>query len=256
MERYQVILAYDGANFAGFQRQGKRRTVQGVVEAALGRLGWQGRTILAAGRTDAGVHASGQVITFDLVWQHSPEVLLRALNALLPADAAAQAISIVRADFHPCYDAVERTYRYQVYLRPVREPLLDRIAWRLWPTPATDLLEQAAAFLAGTHNFAAYGTPPRVNGTTVRTITRAAWSFWAGEMVFEVSANAFLYHMVRRLVYAQVLVAQGRAPLSLISHSLESGDPSLIKGLAPPQGLSLVRVTYLPQAEKRESNPE
>jgi tRNA pseudouridine38-40 synthase len=114
-ERYQAILAYDGTHFLGFQRQGKGRTVQGVVEAALRQLGWQERTILAAGRTDTGVHASGQVIAFDFEWHHPVEALQKALNTLLPQDVSACEVQPTRADFHPCYDAVSRRYRYSLY---------------------------------------------------------------------------------------------------------------------------------------------
>ena len=111
MARYKVILAYDGTDFLGYQRQGKTRTVQLVVEAALVKLGWEGTTILTAGRTDSGVHASGQVVAFDLDWAHSTDDLVRALNANLPDDVAVKDGAQVVDDFHPRYDAVERTYR-------------------------------------------------------------------------------------------------------------------------------------------------
>ena len=105
MERYKVILAYDGTEFQGFQRQTNTRTVQGVVEAALHRLGWQGQRLLAAGRTDAGVHAVGQVVAFDLDWPHTPQALANALNAYLPPSVAARHVQPVPADFHPRYHA-------------------------------------------------------------------------------------------------------------------------------------------------------
>ncbi len=129
MARYQVILAYDGADFFGFQRQADgcgQRTVQGVVEQALRRIGWQGRAILFAGRTDVGVHASGQVIAFDLDWLHSTDALLAALNANLPADVAAQAAQLAADDFHPRYDARARCYRYRLFCQPRRDPLRER----------------------------------------------------------------------------------------------------------------------------------
>jgi tRNA pseudouridine38-40 synthase len=245
MERYQVKLAYDGTHFLGFQRQGKGRTVQGVVESALRQLGWQERTILAAGRTDTGVHASGQVVAFDLEWDHPVEALQRALNARLPPDVSVCEIRPTRADFHPCYDAISRRYRYQVYCQPVRDPLMDRYAWRVWPAPRIDLLSQAASMLSGTHDFAAYGTPPRTHGTTVRTVFLAGWQEEGSDLIFGITANAFLYHMVRRLVYLQVMVGQGRLGLDIIPQSLQPQDKSSpVKGLAPAQGLRLVEVTY------------
>ena len=253
MERYQVILAYDGTHFLGFQRQGKGRTVQGVMETALRQLGWQDRTILAAGRTDTGVHASGQVISFDLEWKHPAEALRQALNALLPADVSVCGVYPTRADFHPCYDAVSRRYRYQLYCQPVRDPLKDRYAWRAWPAPRIDLLEQAASLLVGTHDYAAFGTPPRTHGTTVRTVYKAGWQEAGADLFFEITATAFLYHMVRRLVYQQVMVGQGRLGLEAISEAISTaisqsllpqGKRFLVKGLAPAQGLRLVEVCY------------
>jgi tRNA pseudouridine38-40 synthase len=246
MERYQAILAYDGTHFLGFQRQGKGRTVQGVVEAALRQLGWQERTILAAGRTDTGVHASGQVIAFDLEWHHPVEALQKALNAYLPPDVAVCETRPTRADFHPCYDARSRRYRYYLVCQAVRDPLKERFAWRVWPAPQIGLLSQAASLLEGTHDFAAFGTPPRTHGTTVRTVFQAGWQEAGADQVFEITATAFLYHMVRRLVYLMVMVGQGRSDLEAVRQSLEPKRKGvLVKGLAPAQGLRLVEVSYV-----------
>ncbi len=252
MERYQVTLAYDGCHFLGFQRQGKGRTVQGVVEIALRQLGWQERTILVAGRTDTGVHASGQVIAFDLEWDHPPGALQRALNALLPPDVSVAEIRLTRQDFHPCYDAISRRYRYQLYCQAQRDPLKERYAWRVWPAPHIDLLEQAASYLPGTHDFAAFGTSPRTRGTTVRTVFRAVWQKQDLDLQFEITANAFLYHMVRHLVYLQVAVGQARLSPEAIPQSLQPQENrSLVKGLAPAQGLRLVEVCYPENGQKR-----
>jgi len=252
MERYQVILAYDGTQFLGFQRQGKGRTVQGVLEIALRELGWQGRTILAAGRTDAGVHAAGQVIAFDLEWKHPAEALQRALNASLPQDVAVREVRRTRADFHPCYDAASRLYRYHLYCQPVRDPLRDRYVWQVWPAPRIDLLQQAAGYLPGTHDFAAFGTPPRTRGTTVRTVFRADWRAQEDELHLDISANAFLYHMVRRLVYLQVMVGQARVDLEIIPQSLQlAGKGPSVRGLAPARGLSLIEVDFTGDMQRR-----
>jgi tRNA pseudouridine38-40 synthase len=255
MERYQVILAYDGSQFQGFQRQARAyqeltsRSVQGVVETALRKVGWQGKSILAAGRTDTGVHALGQVIAFDLEWKHTPQALQNALNAHLPTDVAVQRVQPVHPDFHPRFDAVGRRYRYQLYCRPTRHPLLDHYAWRVWPAVELPLMQQAASFLVGRHDFAAFGTPPHSGGSTVRTIFEAGWEEVPPHLVFDIHAQAFLYHMVRRLVYVQVMIGQGRlAPEALAISSMES-PRSIIYGLAPPQGLTLVEVDYAPQAQ-------
>jgi tRNA pseudouridine38-40 synthase len=248
MARYQVILAYDGTQFQGFQRQAKARTVQGVVEAVLRELGWTGKAILAAGRTDTGVHASGQVIAFDLEWGHTPQELCAALNARLPEDVSAQAASLAEAGFHPRYDAIERTYRYRIYCQAVRHPLLERYAWRVWPVLDPDRLQRAADTLPGTHDFAAFGTPPQAHGSTRRTVLRAQWHCDPPEYVFEVSADAFLYRMVRRLVSVQVEIGQGRCEVEAIRQFLESPPGLPIQGLAPAHGLSLVSVAYPPMA--------
>ena len=244
-ERYKVTLAYDGTNFFGFQRQGETRTVQLEVEAALRRINWQGETILSAGRTDSGVHASGHVIAFDLDWAHGTERLGRALNANLPEDVAVKAIEVARADFHPRYDASARCYRYQIQYAHERDPLRDRYTWRVWPPCEIERLQAAARLLRGTYDFAAFGTPPRPGGSTIRTVFEAGWSGLEDGLVrFEVTANAFLYHMVRRMVFVQVLVGQQRISLEALQESLATPEVSLSKkalslGLAPPQGLNL-----------------
>ncbi len=244
MARYQVILAYDGTGFLGFQRQSEARTVQDEVEKALRQLSWQGDTLLAAGRTDTGVHASGQVVCFDLEWAHQCDELLRALNATLPRDVAARQVDRVADDFHPRYDAVSRTYVYRIYCQPVRDPLLERYAWRVWPEARLEILQKAAGFLVGRHDFALFGTPPRSGGSTIRTVVQAAWESKSPHLEFSITADAFLYHMVRRLVFLQVEISQGRMPVEAAQKYVEGTAPAALQGLAPPQGLTLVRVEY------------
>jgi tRNA pseudouridine38-40 synthase len=254
MARYQVILAYDGTEFRGSQRQTRRkknsqeavevRTVQGTFEGALRQLSWQDRSILSAGRTDSGVHASGQVFAFDLDWQHSPEALQAALNACLPADIAVQMVRVVRPDFHPRYDAVARRYRYHIYCQPARDPIRDRYAWRIWPAVTLESLRQVARLLIGAHDFAAFGTPPRAGGSTLRTVYEADWVRNGSDLSFEVSANAFLYRMVRRIVFTQVLVAQDRLDVQDVVQSWQQSSQKMFQGLAPPQGLTLLAVEY------------
>lgn len=250
MARYQAILAYDGTGFSGFQRQAlssQTRTVQGVVETALHSLGWQGRSILAAGRTDTGVHASGQVIALDLDWRHSPEALRAAMNANLPPDVAVESVKPAEPDFHPRYHALARRYRYRIFCRPVRDPLRERYAWRVWPPVELEPLQGSAAFLPGSHDFAAFGTPPRPGGTTVREVFQAGWEQNGADLAFEILANAFLYHMVRRLVSFQVAIGQGESQAHVMLTRLKGGSQALVQGLAPPQGLTLVEVIYPPQ---------
>ena len=249
MARYQVILAYDGTDFVGSQRQAKKRTVQGDLENALRKLGWPGSSVLLAGRTDTGVHAAGQVVAFDLDWQHTDGDLLRALNANLPADMAARDVSIAPAEFHPRFDATSRCYRYRLFCEPVRDPLREKFAWRVWPEMDGNLLQKAAPLFVGQHDFASYGTPPRAGSSTVRTVMNSFWRKVDDEWHYEVQANAFLYRMVRRLVFVQVAVAQGKISVETVAGSLAEQVDGLERselppGLAPAHGLTLVEVTY------------
>jgi tRNA pseudouridine38-40 synthase len=249
MARYQVILAYDGAEFFGSQRQANKRTVQGELEKALRELGWSGRSVLLAGRTDTGVHASGQVAVFDLDWEHADEDLLRALNANLPADMAVRELHIVSPKFHPRFDATSRCYRYRLFCGQVRDPLREKFAWRVWPEIDGTVFQDVALLFLGQHDFAAYGTPPRAGGSTVRIVMNAFWRAKEDEWHFEVQANAFLYRMVRRLVFVQVAVAQGKISVEAVAGSLAKQTEALVRselpsGLAPAHGLTLIGVTY------------
>lgn len=256
LERYKVTLAYDGTHFFGYQRQGSDRTVQLEVEAALKQLDWQGQTILSAGRTDSGVHASGQVIAFDLHWSHGLVALQRALNAKLPRDVAVKTVEVAGPDFHPRYDASARCYRYQILFAPLRDPLRDRYTWRIWPPCEVERLQAAARLLHGNHDFAAFGTPPRPGGSTIRTVFQAHWQPQEeGMLWFEVTANAFLYHMVRRMVFVQVLVGQQKLSLQRLGEALETAAP-LPPGLAPPQGLILKEVLYDLAAPRNQGTME
>ena len=249
MERYQVILAYDGTHFHGSQYQKDTRTVQGVVELALGNLGWSGKRVLFAGRTDAGVHASGQVVTFDLEWNHPPADLAKALNALLPDDVAVQGVTVRPAGFHPRFWAQTRTYRYCIFSQPYRDPLRERFAWRVWPQPEFDRLRAASQVFLGVHDFAGYGRATSPGGSTIRHLMAAEWvpvePLFAGpEWYFEVRANAFLYHMVRRLVFAQIAVGQTRLEVSDLRKHLEDPQDEPLQGLAPAAGLTLYEIQY------------
>jgi tRNA pseudouridine38-40 synthase len=247
MARYQLTLAYDGTDFFGSQRQAKKRTVQGELEKALCVLGWTGRSVLMSGRTDTGVHATGQVAAFDLDWSHSEEELVRALNAALPADMATHKARVVDPKFHPRFDALSRRYRYRLFCQPLRDPIRERFAWRVWPGINGDVLVEAAQLFVGTHDFSAFGSPTTPRGRTVRTVMKAEWSQSEdGTWHFDVQADAFLYRMVRRLVYVQVAVAQGKISAEAITASIakESSAEKLTAGLAPAHGLTLVEVAY------------
>lgn len=243
MARYQIILAYDGTDFSGSQRQAKPRTVQGELENALRKMGWTGSSVLMAGRTDVGVHASGQVASFDLDWRHSSSDLNNALNATLPADMAVRAVQVAPADFHPRFNATSRRYCYRIFCQSSRDPLRERYAWRVRLPLDNAVLQDLAKIWLGEHDFAAFGSPPRPGGSTQRMLMQASWQQNEDEWLFEVQANAFLYHMVRRIVHVQVAVAQGKVPAEVIAQALAE-QVEVPSGLAPSNGLTLVEVTY------------
>jgi len=246
MARYKLILAYDGTAFAGSQRQAKYRTVQGELEKALRGLGWPARSVTLAGRTDTGVHASGQVAAFDLDWPHSLDKLRDALNANLPADMAAKEVQVAATEFHPRFSATSRCYRYRLFPQNVRDPLRERFAWRVWPAFDGNLLNEVAKVFSGQHDFSAFGSPPREQSSTTRSVMLSEWKQAEGEWQYEVRAEAFLYRMVRRLVYVQVAVAQGRCSKEIVVRALEKPQTKneIPAGLAPAHGLTLVEVTY------------
>jgi tRNA pseudouridine38-40 synthase len=169
---------------------------------------------------------------------------------------AVRSVEAVIDTFHPRFDASSRRYRYRVFCQPIRDPLRERFAWRVQPAFQPGLLTQAAQQLTGTHDFSVFGSPTTPKGTTVRTVMKAEWKQVAEEeWQFDVQADAFLYRMVRRMVFVQVAAAQGKFPVEAIANALAgqiSGrkrSEGLPSGLAPAHGLTLVQVTY----GKRES---
>lgn len=246
MARYKLTLAYDGAAFYGSQRQARRRTVQAELEKAVRRLGWRGSSIVLAGRTDAGVHAAGQVAAVDLDWAHGEESLRDAVNATLPPEVVVTAVQAAGVDFHPRFDAVSRRYRYDMRCAPLRHPLDDRFVWRVWPAVEPAALNRAARLVLGTHDFGAFGSAARKGGSTVRTVEASAWSPAGHVVSYEIVADGFLYRMVRRLVFLQVAVAQGKCSEQALGEALCTGRrvKGLPAGTAPADGLKLMEVKY------------
>ena len=241
--RVRAVVAYDGTDYQGFQRQANGPTVQEVLELALEQVTGEPVAVLAAGRTDSGVHAEGQVIAFDTPWQHPLDALLRALNATLPPDVAVRQIAPARPDFHPRYDARSRRYRYTVLNEPVRSPLARRTSLHV-PQPLDLAAMQAAARLVvGEHDFAPFGQPPQGEGT-VRRVLRAEWSSAPPWLFFDIEANAFLYRMVRSLVGTMLQVGLGALTVDGFARVLAVRQRAQAGPTAPPHGLSLIEVRY------------
>ena len=243
--RYRATIAYDGTGYHGFQRQAPEHepTIQGEIERALAQIGQPGTTVLGSGRTDAGVHATGQVIAFSAEWRHSPKDLQRALNAVLPADIVVLDLDEAAFSFHPRYDAVSREYVYTIYNAPVRHPLYRLNALHVAEPLDVEAMDAAAADLIGEHDFAAFGLPTS-GEVTVRRMLKAK-CFAALPLVhLELEANGFLYRMVRSIVGTLLRVGRGEMTREQFRAVIESCDRSRAGAPVPPQGLCLTRVNY------------
>lgn len=243
--RFRAVLAYDGTRYHGFQRQANAQpTVQSAVEDALAAIVGGPVGLLGAGRTDAGVHATGQVIAFDLSWRHPAEALRNALNAHLPPDVAVWDVRQAAPGFHPRYDARRRRYDYRVLIAPVRDPLERLRAWHLTGPLDVAAMNAAAASLVGEHDFSTFGTPPQ-GDNAIRQVIAAGWEGDpATELRFSIVANAYLTRMVRSIVGTLVQVGQGRMTPGEFQDILAARRRALSGAAAPPYGLYLVSVEY------------
>jgi tRNA pseudouridine38-40 synthase len=241
--RYWAKVEYDGTDFYGFQVQAAERTVQGEIERALEAVTGARTRVVGAGRTDRGVHARGQVISFSAVWRHGLPDLHRALNAVLAADVSIWELDLAPEGFHPRFSASRRAYRYTILNRRWRSPLERRTAWQVTQKLDLDRMAEASRSLIGTHDFGTFGQPPQgVN--TVRTVFRAEWQASGSRLWFDIEADAFLYRMVRSIAGTLVLVGRGQVSSQELESFLLARDRSLIKQVAPAQGLCLMRVDY------------
>lgn len=243
--RIWAAIAYEGTAYRGFQRLAPPHepTIQGVLEMALQRLTGTPVRVRGAGRTDAGVHALGQVVAFDLSWRHSLEALQRALNAVLPSDIVVWALGEAPPDFHPRREAQSRLYRYLIYNGPWRDPFGGRLAWHV-PRPLNvEAMRQAAAFWIGRHDFGAFGRPPK-GRNTVREVRRAAVTASGDWVAFEIEADAFLYLMVRIMVAVLVAIGRGEQPPDAAAVYLEHPEAYPARAPAPPHGLYFVGARY------------
>ena len=251
--RARLLVAYDGSGFRGFAAQPGVRTVGGTLIEALAKILRQPVELTCAGRTDAGVHAWGQVVTFDApADRYDPVLLQRSLNRLCaPAIVVREATVAASPDFDARHSAQARTYRYTIVNRPVPDPFLSHLAWHVDDPLDLDLLRLACDPLVGEHDFSAFcRRPKRRDGgesSMVRHVRAAAWSDQGdGLLRFEITANAFCHQMVRSVVGTLVEVGLGRLHAGEILGILAGADRSAAGQLAPPQGLCLWSVEYPP----------
>jgi tRNA pseudouridine38-40 synthase len=249
----KITLAYDGTRFVGWQRQADGESIQGLLESALARLEGAPVTAHGAGRTDAGVHAVGQVASATVSFSHDPATVFRSLNAQLPADVRVLAVDEAAPGFHARFSARRKTYRYQIAQAPTASPFERAFAWHVPEPLDVPAMDTAAAALVGTHDFAAFHSTGSPAATTVRTIMRSEWrrqaTGFAGVgqeclLVYEVSGDGFLRHMVRTVVGTLVEVGRGWRPSSSVGELLEGGTRAAAGPTAPAHGLFLVQVEY------------
>lgn len=243
-QRVALGLEYDGARFHGWQTQVQDRNVQDVLQQALSRVANHPVEVVAAGRTDTGVHASSQVVHFDTEAQRPAHAWLLGSNSYLPADAAVQWVAFVADDFHARYSATARSYRYTILRRPARSALLRERCWWLHRELDVAAMSAAATGLLGEHDFSAFRAAACQAKRPWRHLRRIALIDEGEFLHLEFTANAFLHHMVRNLVGVLARIGVGDAPVEWAAEVLATRDRRHGGITAPPQGLCLTRVDY------------
>jgi tRNA pseudouridine38-40 synthase len=245
LQGHKLTIAYRGTEFSGWQRQTAKRTVQGCIEDALEKIWREKISLQGSGRTDTGVHALGQVASFNAPRRHGAVDLLRALNANLPHDVRIVKCRLVSPAFHARFDAKGKTYRYLILNRLVQDPFTLDTHWHV-PRPL-DLpaMRRAARFLLGKHNFASFTSNPGYEReSTVRTMRRVSIVRQGATLVFHFTADGYLYRMVRNLVGALAKVGLGKITVDDFGKILKAQSRSAAPETAPACGLYLMNVTY------------
>jgi tRNA pseudouridine38-40 synthase len=251
MPSFRLTIAYDGADFVGWQRQASGVSIQGVLEEALSILDGRDVAVMGAGRTDAGVHARGQVASITLTRDIDAASVIRAVNARLPQTVRVVDAAEVPAAFHARFDARAKTYHYRIWNGAVMDPFLRAYTWHI-PSPALDLpaMDGAASLLCGRHDFSAFQAAETDAHSPERTvftsgITSHPSSLPSGRLLtYAISGDGFLRHMVRSIVGTLVEVGRGRQPSSWVGEVLASRDRSRAGRTAPAEGLCLMSVDY------------
>ncbi len=244
--RYRAIIEYDGSEFSGFQKQSTGiRTVQGEIEISLAKLAKKRVVVHGAGRTDTGVHATGQVIAFDLAWKHPTFKLMLALNSSLPDDVSLRKLEVVSNLFHPRFSAKRRAYKYVI--EPIakgdRRPLTRLRHWQVRDSLDLEQMNRAAEYLLGEQDFGTFGRPPQ-GDNSVRAVFQSFWQEENGLLVYRIEANAFLYRMVRSTVGSLKKVGDGSWTVEKFVEALGRAERSESAAVAPAHGLYLASVTY------------
>jgi tRNA pseudouridine38-40 synthase len=246
MPHFKIILAYDGTEYVGWQRQANGVSIQALIEDALRALDERDVRLTAAGRTDAGVHALGQVAAFTIHRVLTADAIVRALNARLPGAIRVLSAEEAPPTFHPRFGARRKTYRYRIWNGEVISPFERLYAWHLAGALDVGAMQAAAQLLVGRHDFAAFQAAGSDVQTTEREVTQSAIADRAtGDLVtYEITGTGFLRHMVRIIVGTLVEIGRGRQPIDWIGVLLASRDRTTAGPTAPPEGLFLASVEY------------
>jgi tRNA pseudouridine38-40 synthase len=247
MRNIKLTLSYDGTEFHGWQRQPGLRTVQQTLEDAIARLTGQDTSTTASGRTDAGVHALGQVVHFLTASAITSETFVRGLNALLPPDLRVLGAEEKPQAFHATLDAVSKRYRYAIDNQPVASPFKLRYSWHVRRPLDEGRMHQAAQFLRGRHDFHSFETDWPNRMSSVRTIHELSVERTSGLVTIDVEADGFLYNMVRAIAGTLVWVGLGKRPAEWVAEVLAAESRVAAGPTAPARGLFLVHVRYEPQ---------
>ena len=248
MPTFKLTIAYDGTKFSGWQFQPDRRTVQGAVQTAWEQITGEAVQVSATSRTDAGVHAAGQVVGVNSATHLDATQLYRAINAKLPADVVLVSVEEVPTGFHATRDAKGKRYRYRIHNEQTR-PLFERtLVWHVPQPLDVDVMQRAGQALVGTHDFASFQAAGSQRESTVRTITaievRRGTDDLASRVEIDVAGDGFLYNMVRIIVGSLVDVGTGRREETWLAAALATRDRRAAGRTAPPEGLCLLHVYY------------
>jgi len=246
LKNFKITIEYDGSNFHGWQRQKHDRTIQAEIEEALANIVGHRVAVIGSGRTDAGVHALGQVANFRCDTRLNATVFQKALNSLLPDAIVVKTCQQVQAAFHARYDAKSKTYRYRIYNHPVPVAVNRQYAWHIRRPLDLKSMRAAAEVLIGRHDFGAFEGAGSPRSHTIRHVFRAHLieENKTGYLAFEIEANGFLRFMVRNIVGTLVQVGCGKSSMKIFANILHSKDRRQAGATAPPQGLFLVKVSY------------
>jgi tRNA pseudouridine38-40 synthase len=250
MRNLKLILSYDGAEYSGWQVQPDAVTVQGTLASAIGRITGEKVLPQGSGRTDAGVHALAQVVTFVTESSVPTENFVKALNDILPASVRVLEVSEMPTEFHARHSARGKTYRYRIFREAICPPFLARYVWHYPYRLDEDAMVQAAGLVIGEWDFTSFAAVDPERGkdgepvSNVRTIFSSLWRRDVNELAYEVSGSGFLHHMVRNLVGTFILVGRGTLQIDDVTRILEARNRSAAGATAPGNGLYLVQVEY------------